>query len=507
MPPTAHIKYRSLIAPRRRPGDPIVAGYTSGLALLAPLTLLCILMPFQTDASAESFNTLGPFYYIGILAMTAYGILRRLPEALWTPAFWLPVSMALFFGFGPLVEVFGNEATRLRLSRGFLAISETELAFANRLSFLFSWGVLAGFWLHCKVFREAWRATLTEPEGMSRISFSPGEMVCVFVIGGMLLKYLLILPSQWGVMSIIVPGALTSVSALLDVGFGLAAYLSIRGHRGIGLLLLLWPLHFGLSALTFSKVALVMSMLFLVIGVYFGNRKRWMLLLSLLLISFIYSLSQPFVSYSRAVIHERTGTIWNAGYAERLDIAGSYFRSPGISSIGEHSGNVEDADIDDWWLRLNYSNVQAIAKQLRESGQYINSYDQVWVLFIPRIIWPNKPVFISPGMVFYTFLTGNHGTALGLSVFGDLYWQLGWSGFFATLFIGWLLACMTRRSVCILRRHDYLRMPLVLLPLLLSISGLTQFFVNGIIAVIPIYLAYMGLAYIADRILLSRSRR
>ena len=81
-------------------------------------------------------------------------------------------------------------------------------------------------------------------------------------------------------------------------------------------------------------------------------------------------------------------------------------------------------------MRLNYASVQAIGMRLRDDAVGIDTLSNVWMMFVPRIIWPDKPIYASPGIQFYTLITGNEGTSVGISVFGDVYWQFGWMGIF-----------------------------------------------------------------------------
>ena len=152
-------------------------------------------------------------------------------------------------------------------------------------------------------------------------------------------------------------------------------------------------------------------------------------------------------------------------------------------------------------MRLNYSHVQAIGMRLREDSVGIDSLNNVWMMFVPRIIWPDKPVYSSPGIQFYTLISGNEGASVGISVFGDVYWQFGWLGILIIIpIVGWLFAMMAWRSIEAIEQSDFIRMPLVLLTVVTAAKGLTEFLVNGIIAVIPIYVAYLFLIYAVERL-------
>ena len=400
--------------------------------------------------------------------------------------------------------VFGNIATQKQLAVGRFTIDEVELFYANLLSFTSILGIVAGFWLHSRLNAKVWWLAVFRQTSQGRPVFKPETLVKGFVFGGMILSHVFVYPSQWGQLHILVAGALTSIGGIADVGFGMAAYLVARGSaRMRWMLLTLWPLHLLLLVLTFSKSAMVTALLFPAIGAYLGHKRLWKLIIACLGIMVVYGLAQDFVHFGRAEIMSRTGTIWRAGYLERVGIVQKYFRYKVGDSVANHALEEES-----WWLRLNYSQVQALAMRFRERGRFIDTLGNAWALFIPRVIWPGKPRYIAPGIKFYTLVTRNTGTSLGLSVFGDVYWQFGWAGIVVIMpLIGWFFAMMSWRSVQVMLHHNYIRMPLVLLSITTAAGGLTQFFVNGIIAVIPMYVAYALLINVLEKYLRSQRRR
>ena len=494
---TQHPSMTAISLPWRRWRNPIADIYGQVLLMLLPLVVLTLILSPLDARSINWFNRLAPLYLVFVNAFSAYRMARAVPAALWSPAFWLLVSTAVFFGFGPLVEVYGNYETLLRLSVGRMAISEAELFRSNQLSFVSIVLLFLGFWLHTQLRGGVWRAALTKARFRQEVTIKPETLTIVFIVGGMILVHAFIMPSQWGQIDILVPGALTSVAAIVNVGFAMAAYLVVRGSKQMMFIYaLLWPLHLFLTALSFAKSALMIALLLPAIGTYLGHRRMLRLAVASLVIACVYSLSQGFVHHGRAVIHEDTGTIWQAGYIDRIRIVSEYFttreeKNKFHDSIEEKQG---------WWMRLNYASVQAIGMRLRDDAVGIDTLSNVWMMFVPRIIWPDKPIYASPGIQFYTLITGNEGTSVGISVFGDIYWQFGWMGIFIIIpMIGCMFAMMAWRSIEAIEQHNFIRMPLVLLTIVTAAKGLTEFLANGIIAVIPIYIAYLLLIYAVER--------
>lgn len=488
----------------RRRSSPVENIYLKVNLLLLPLVVMTFALSSPSIELSDWSNRVLPIYLIGVLSWAAYRLARVVPAAIWSPAFWCLVSSAVFFGFGPLVEVYGSYATRTLLSTRNLAITSTELFNANMLSFVSIFCLTSGFWLHTNLRARAWRAALQGGRPRQRVAVKPQTLAIAFIVGGIIFVHGLLMPSQWGELDIVVPGVLTSISPIADVGFALAAYLAVRGStRMWWVLVLLWPLHFGLSLLSFAKTPIMFALILPALGAYLGNRKIIGLAAAALVCVGVYTVAQDFVIHGRTEIAKSTGTIWAADHRERALISINYFSSDRDKANG--STLKED---EDWsWMRLNYSNVQAIGMRLREDGIFIDSLSNVWTLFVPRLIWPDKPIYIGPGVAFYTLLTGNTGTSLGMSVIGDVYWQFGWAGTLVIMpTIGWMFAMMSWRSIDAVQHQDFIRMPIVLLSILISASGPTNFLVNGIIAPIPIYIVFTLLIQIIEHFLRKRPK-
>lgn len=458
--------------------------YLKALVLLLPLLVLYWVIPTEADLSEEFLGFLNktiPVYFIFVLARLALHILRKSPEAVWTGVFWFPLQSALFFGFGPLVEVYGNDITRLLLSVHVLSVDDISLFRANKLSTTGVWFVLLGMWLHMQFRPSTWSLVRRR----MNLRLKEGSVGLCFVLTGAVLQYFVLLPVQWGLYAITVPGAITALGSVTDLGFAIVATCAARGDvRQRRFFWTVWPIHLALSFATFGKTAVVIAMLLPLLGYYLGHRNRLNFVIGLLIIGVVFALYQPLVHYGRASIYERTGTINQASYIERFNIIGKYIVGDAVaerSSTGRQS----------WWTRLNYAGAQAHAMSLYDNGYPGSTLNNVWMLFVPRVLWPDKPIMTGPGSEFYRIVTGNESgiSFLGLSIYGDLYWQFGWFGLvFGTAVVGWILALMASRSLTALRHGDLLMLPAILVALEIALLGPTKYVINGIIGPVPIYI-------------------
>ena len=493
--------YPKMSMPIRHFENPIEKIYRHTLLVLFPFICLTIIISPPEPEIANWYNCWGPIFLTGVLVVAGYRIARALPAALWSPAVWMVISSAVFFGFGPLVEVFGNHETKWRLSTYFISVTELELFGANRLSFISIFLMVFGFWIHMRFRKKLWVRTLSFHSINKNVVFKPKTLAIAFVLGGMIILHGVIRPSHWGILDITIPGALTSIGTISDVGFAIAFFLAIRGSMAMRLFLVVtWPVHLFLTLLAFSKTIIMIALIFPAIGAYLGHKSIFKLLTAALTIGVIYSLSQNFVTYGRLYIRAETGTIWDAGYAKRVIAVGEYF--------SENRNNFIYIDPTDtkqhWWVRLNYSGVQAAGVQFRKDGVFIDSTSNIWTFFIPRMIWRDKPIYKGPGGQFYTLLTGNKGVNVGNSVMGDVYWQFGWGGILIIMpMIGVLFAMFSWRSIEVIQNRDFVRIPLVLLAILMAATGLTKWLSNGIISVVPIYFIYLLLINFMVKVLHS----
>lgn len=435
------------------------------------------------------------------MLISAWRIARHCPESIWTPAFWFLMNSAVFYGFGPLVEVYGNAETRAVLGSSVLAVTPVELARTSLLSTSGIICLMTGFWLHIRTNSGQWKK-LTNIVYQPAPAISPTFVALAFVAFGAVLRYAFIKPAHWGMTGMVVPGVLTSVAPILDVGFGIMAYLAARGSLsmkimlGVGL-----PLHLFMTLLSMSKMELVIAMMFPAIGAYMGNRKPFNFVMSLLIIACVFVPAQSLVHYGRAAILEKSGSINQAGYLERLKIVTDFISKP--------NEPIDIAANDDlrqgWWTRLNFSGEQTLAMSLHDAGDVGSTLSNAWLRFIPRLLWPEKPVIQPLGAEFYNISINRQGTSnLGLPIYGDLYWNYGWTGVIVgCTMIGWLFAMISRRSIAALRNMEFIMLPAILIAMLTAAKGINNFVLDSIISRLPIYFAYLFAAQLLVKYLKS----
>jgi hypothetical protein len=472
--------------------------YRKMFLVLTPLLLFYLISSLFRGGSDfySVVNGIAPVYLFLALLLPLYNVVVKVPESVWSPAVWLPISLAVFFGFGPLVGVYGNEVTRSYMSSTLLSANEHDIFRANFLSAVGSVLVVFGFWFFGGRGANAPRKVPSIAAETPLIN--PLKLALIFVFGGGALRYLIIKPAEWGMFVITVPGVISALGALVDVGYGLLSFYMVKSKNSFIRILFwfTWPIHIFFCLLSMSKAELILALLLPALGAFWAHRRRKRFAINVVIMVMIFTVLQPWVYYGRNAIENQSGTINRASYGERIELFANFI------SGDRHINSIRD-ERQAWWLRLNFSGKQAYAMRSYDDGDPGNTLKDLWMYFVPRIIWPGKPIMEGPGKQFYSLVTGREGTSfLALSVFGDLYWQFGWLG--VLIFcpaIGWFFASLTWRSIDIMRSRQFIMIPLVLIALETALLGMNKFFINGIVATIPVYYSYLALMLLTTGVL------
>ena len=145
------------------------------------------------------------------------------------------------------------------------------------------------------------------------------------------------------------------------------------------------------------------------------------------------------------------------------------------------------------WTRLKLSGPQVSAMELYDAGFRNRTLNTAWMYFIPRVVWPDKPILYGPGLQFYRQLTGREDAVsfLGLSIYGDLYWQFGWLGVLVGgVLFGWVLGVTSALALRAIRSENFIMLPFVMMALDLAITAPNKYVINGVIGALPIMIAY-----------------
>ena len=210
--------------------------------------------------------------------------------------------------------------------------------------------------------------------------------------------------------------------------------------------------------LIFSKASVLMILIMYLLAFLWNKVTIKRALVCGAIVVVAYATLQPMVGYARHEIGLRYGANTQAGFGERLDILSSYFTSgPATGSAAELQGALS---------RISYVNVATFVIQQYDIGQPGDWPKLLPAVFIPRILWPEKPIITQIGVDIYELGTGRTSATFGAGVFADAYWAMGWWG--VAIFMpvyGLILGVLTIMTARILRDGRWLFFPVVLMAL------------------------------------------
>lgn len=429
-------------------------------------------------------NVVGPISLVITAGLALHAFTRRYPVMLWASISFYLANVIVFSGLGPLVYYLGNPVTVSALEHGNFSLTKYELLRANLLNAVGIASVIGGFYFHSRILMRKSRSTGHAPS----VVFSVETLAIAFLIIGGALRYLVLLPFQFGMTDFVLPGVFNSLSNLFDLGLALCAYLAAR--KSPAWVLVLWillPLHLASVVLQFSKSAVILALMLPALGAFLAHSSRKRLAVWVLVIIAAYASMQPLVEYGRGEIIAKTGNLSQATLTERLRITQRFLQGERKASSIFHSGDEQSP-----WMRIAYSGPQAYAMRASEQQHEFSSLSHVWYVLVPRILWPGKPLNMNPADDFYEFVTGRDTTFVGITIYADAYWNAGWIGVVAICVIfGLILGLMSRWTVGWLKSSQYAFLPAIFMAIDFGLRNPNGWIMNGLFGPLPIFFAYV----------------
>jgi hypothetical protein len=437
---------------------------------------------FDLPSLTNTTNFIGPlslglscFFYL-------YLTIKERPELIVTPYIWFILSILLFYSIGPLIYPLSNNYILDRINN-FLPISPNELLRTNILNTIGIIFVILGFFLTRK---------LTTPFLNSFIKYAPKKKVPIkvlsvfFLLIGASINFLVILPYKLKLLNFILPGIIQQLSGLYPIGLLLIAFLIAKGKKAWRTpFFILLTIQIIVSLLLLSKKDLILNLALPSLGFYLGNRSIKQLIFYILLSATIYFSMQNLILYSRNEIYLQSGDISKATLSQRAEIIHDYF----IKEMPLQNSKI--SSFDNAWSRLNYANVQAFAMKRYDDGIKGETLQDIFIVFIPRVLWADKPSLTDMAIDFYELVTLRRGTHLGLGIFGESYWNYGWLGVIIFCFItGSFFSLMSYFSIHWIHKNQFEYLPSVFIGINIGLTGPTQFFINGILGQSGFFFVY-----------------
>ncbi len=414
---------------------------------------------FFGSSSYLVVNTLGPLALTAILCYGGWLMVRSDGKNLWTALFWFRLSTAVYFGVGTIFVYIANDMTRLYME-SFFRFSDEDVFKLNLIVTLSVILVLIMARITILAIKKSARRHRTKAivtkGGTEKGLFSAAV---VFLAIGLTINYMFAIPYRMGWTSTTLPGSVMNLTKLIPVG---VFFITLWGLRNARWLL---PAIFGLvavemlfSLLMFMKGTMLLLLIMMSLAFLWDQVTLKKLLITGTIVLVAYFASKPIVDHARHEIELRYGANTQAGFGERLEIISEYFTAGQTAQTGE--------EVQSELSRLSYVNAATFIIHLYDSGQPSNWPKLIPAVFVPRFLWPEKPIITAIGMNIYELGTGNRGSSSGAGIFAETYWAMGWWGviFFMSVY-GVIIGVLTRFALGVMHDGRWLYFPVVLMAL------------------------------------------
>lgn len=385
------------------------------------LVCLWFLMGMTALPGSEDWiNTVGLIAFSIVLAWGGYRQMKRNVASLWAPLLWYRVAMLAYFGIGSLVPIYANEDTQ-ELMRGFYNFFPYEIIKLNAVMTAFNLIFITTSKL---IFISARNKSLSRAfSGRNFINPSNFNMIvfgsiCLAV--GSLVNYLVIFPQIVGWANFSFFSTLANLSVLSWLGYFMVIFWGLENKRRE---FIIWPIVLALGECVIGFYAMsksVMLMPLVMVGIAFIYHRRSLVRIGIFGACFVslFMFLSPIVTHVRDV----NGAYYNgaATVKDIPDLYLSYFN--GGREIDQFS------EVETGWMRLSFVNAGTFAINQYDHGMPGHSFRYWSIVWIPRIIYPNKPIITDVARELSYAANGNYNSSSSAGFAAEAYWNGGWLG-------------------------------------------------------------------------------
>jgi len=368
--------------------------------------------------SEDWINTIGLIGFSIVLAWAAYRQMRLNVASLWTPLFWYRVASLSYYGIGSLVPIWINADTQ-ELMKGFYSYFPYEIVKLNFLITTFNLIFLATVKILLNVAgNRSVSGVFREKKFISSSNFSMVAFGSMCLIVGSAINYLVIFPQIMGWVNVSFFSTLANLAVLAWLGYFMVIFWGLENKRRE---FIVWPIALALGECVIGFFAMsksVMLMPLVMISIAFIYHHRSLLRITLFAGCFVtlFMFLSPIIPHVR----EMNGKYYD-GAASAKDIPGLY-----VSYFTTGRESDQYADVETGWARLSFVNAGTFVINQYDHGMPGNSYRYLFIVWIPRIIFSDKPIITDVGRELSYAANGNYNSSSSAGLAAEAYWNGGW---------------------------------------------------------------------------------
>ncbi len=446
--------------------------------------------------SAHFANYAGPVILSIVVGIAIYRMVTINRYTLWSPLLWYRVGVVGYLGVGSLVTLFLNADTRAMLATFFDFFPRDVLKFNivvavfHATILLFTVGIIGPL--------RARSLSGTTLRFISPCNLTTETIGFTFLGVGTAVNYLIVYPAAVEIISFTVPNIIYQLGQFAYVGYFLVGYWALRNNRPrwVWLVLALTIIDSIVGLIQLSKYAAIFPAMMLPIAyLYHRVTMRRLLLVIAIMVPFYFVIADVVTDARGLVSRSEEG---RAVLSETTQVLGA-------RAAGDNQARTDVPELQIGWARLSYVNAGAFAISLYDQGIPGDTLRDIFIVWIPRIVYPDKPVITDIGREFTFRANGNYNSSTSPSIPAEGYWTFGWLGvgLFAALTAP-ILALWSIYNVVALQREAWHLLLVVALGLRTG-SRIDGMLVPDIIGPISAAVVLHFLLYFANRLLPPRT--
>ncbi len=370
------------------------------------------------------------WYMLGLVCVSAlvysinvlfFGFRDGMKRVVTDPFVILIASFSLYFLFGPLLLVFGSEeqiskALKWYPANAIDAVQVTSMNFIGLAILLFVASTFDGSML----------AKAVQPAFDIFNKITMRSAFWLFTAIGSI---------AFGIANSsddLKNGSTLLLSKLLLMAILLGTMYRGRGEmRMHSFAIVIMILASTVGLLNFSKSDMFLPFIVLIFGLYLRSvNTKLIILLIVIMFTALGLVTKPTIE-ARVLLGKSEDT--------RL-ISRPYILQEAFLKAYDDRSNTAGSNTT-MWSRLSYITAQVASVDFYDQGQGGKDLDLMFWVFVPRIIYPDKPIITWTGNELNEQMTGSYGSSTGVGLFVGGYYCLGWPGvILVSVMAGWILS-------------------------------------------------------------------